>query len=120
MNFSLRPSEFYLFTDKKLTTPKSGILQVDFVTEIPKEIPAATKFKLYPVPTSGWLTVEFSEELAGSNFRVLDMTGRILLDGQIEANDQKLELDVRNIKAGIYIFEAYDTKNVLVKRFIKR
>ncbi len=40
--------------------------------------------------------------------------------GRIGANDQELELDVRNIRAGIYIFEAYDIKNVRVKRFINR
>jgi len=120
VNFNFRSSEFYLFTDKKLTTPKAGILQVDFVTDIPKEIKPTGAFRLYPVPTSGWLTIELPVEMAGSNYRILDLTGRTLLEGVIGANNQKLELDVRNIKVGIYIFEAYDTKNVLVKRFIKR
>jgi glycosidase len=120
VNFNFRSSEFYLFTDKKLLTPKSGILQVDFVTDIPKEIKPTGAFRLYPVPTSGWLTIELPVEMAGSNYRILDLTGRTLLEGVIGANNQKLELDVRNIKVGIYIFEAYDTKNVLVKRFIKR
>ncbi len=118
--FNLRPSEFYLFTDKKLATPNSGILQEDFVTEIPTEIIPEGVFKLYPVPTTDWLAVELPKEMSGSSFRIIDMTGRSLLEGEIASGDQKLELDVRNIKAGIYIFEAYDTKNVLVKRFIKR
>jgi 1,4-alpha-glucan branching enzyme len=120
VNFSLRSSEFYLFTDKKLPTPNSGILQVDFITDVPKEIKPIGEFRLYPVPTSGWLTIELPIEMAGSNYRIIDLTGRTLLMGGIGANDQKLELDVRNIRAGIYIFEAYDTKNVLLKRFIKR
>jgi glycosidase len=120
VNFSLRSSEFYLFTDKKLATPKAGILQVDFVTDVPKEIKPTGEFKLYPVPTSGWLTIELPVEMSGANYRIMDLTGRALVEGGIGPNDQKLELDVRNIRAGIYIFEAYDTKNVLVKRFIKR
>ncbi|MDG1276707.1 MAG: alpha-amylase family glycosyl hydrolase [Algoriphagus sp.] len=120
INFSLRSSEFYLFTDKKLPTPAKGILQEDFVTSVPKEINLNGSFKMYPVPTSGELIIELPNEMAGSNYRIVDMTGRPLIEGKTGANTQKLELDVRNIKAGIYIFEAYDTKNVLVKRFIKR
>lgn len=120
VNFSLRSSEFLLFTDKKLATPKAGILQVDFVTDVPKEIIPTGEFKLYPIPTSGWLTIELPMEMAGSTYRIMDLTGRVLVSSEIGANEQKLELDVRNIRAGIYIFEAFDTKNVLVKRFIKR
>jgi len=120
VNFSLRSSEFYLFTDMKLPTPIAGILQVDFVTDVPKEIKPIGGFRLYPVPTSGWLTIELPTEMVGSNYRIIDLTGRALLMGGFGATDQKLELDVRNIRAGIYIFEAYDTKNVLVKRFVKR
>ncbi len=120
LNFGLRSSEFYLFTDKKLPTPPQGILQVDFVTSIPVELMDEGSFRIYPVPTSGSLNVELPEEMAGSNYRIVDMTGRSLVEGKTDKNSQKLELDVRNIQAGIYIFEAYDTKNVLVKRFIKR
>ncbi|WP_075350759.1 alpha-amylase family glycosyl hydrolase [Algoriphagus marinus] len=120
VNFSLRSSEFYLFTDKKLPTPPQGILQEDFVTSIPEEINLNGSFKVYPVPTSGELFIELPNEMAGSNFRIIDLTGRVLIEGKSGANSQKLELDVRNIKAGIYIFEAYDSKNVLLKRFIKR
>jgi hypothetical protein len=120
VNFSLRSSEFYLFTDKKLPTPQAGIFQIDFVTDVPKEIKPIGEYRLYPALTSGWLTIELPVEMAGSNYRILDLTGRALLMGGIGANDQKLELDVRNIRAGIYIFEGYDTKKVLLKRFIKR
>jgi glycosidase len=120
INFSLRSSEFYLFTDKKLPAPAQGILQEDFVTSVPEEIDLNGSFKIYPVPTSGELIVELPNEMAGSNYRIIDMTGRLLIEGETRRNSRKLELDVRNIKAGIYIFEAYDTKNVLMKRFIKR
>jgi 1,4-alpha-glucan branching enzyme len=120
MNFSLRSSEFFLFTDKKLSAPPKGILQMDFITSIPKEVFTDGTFKIYPIPTSGSLTVELPIEMSGSNYRIMDMSGRLLLEGKTESNSQKLELDVRNIKPGIYIFEYYDTKNVLIKRFIKR
>ncbi|WP_339870298.1 hypothetical protein [uncultured Algoriphagus sp.] len=51
--------------------------------------------------------------MSGSNYRIIDRTGRILKDGVSSQGSEILELDVRNIQAGIYIFEAYDTKRVL-------
>jgi hypothetical protein len=69
VNFSLRSSEFYLFTDKKLPTPQAGIFQVDFVTDVPKEIKLIGEYRLYPAPTSGWLKIELPVEMAGSNYR---------------------------------------------------
>ncbi len=119
VNFSFRSSEFYLFTDKKLGKPLEGILQMDFVTEIPKEIVPDDAFIIYPIPTQGRLTIQLPIEMRGANYRIIDMTGRILKEGNSANGSEILELDVRNIQAGIYIFEAYDTKRVLFKRFIK-
>ncbi|MEP2132587.1 MAG: alpha-amylase family glycosyl hydrolase [Algoriphagus sp.] len=119
VNFSLRSSEFYLFTDQKLAKPVAGILQEDFVTEIPKEIGADDAFKLYPVPAQSQLMIQMPSDMSVANYRVIDMTGRILIEGTSAEGSQILELDVRDIQAGIYIFEAYDTKRVLFKRFIK-
>jgi hypothetical protein len=119
MKFTLRPSEFYLFTDKKLEKPTAGILQEDFVTAIPEKSIPDSAFKIYPVPTNGRLMIQLPIDMTGSNYRVIDMTGRVLFDGMTPAGDEILEIDVTNIQAGIYIFEAFDTKRVLFKRFIK-
>ncbi|MFC3881707.1 alpha-amylase family glycosyl hydrolase [Algoriphagus namhaensis] len=119
MNLNFRPSEFVLYTSEKLPTPEPGILQEDFVTDIPKEIIPEGSFRIFPNPTHGQLFVDLPVEMAGSEFRIIDMQGQILNSGRVSNSGQILELDVRNIKAGIYIFEAYDTKRVLIKRFIK-
>lgn len=118
-DMSFRGSEFYLFTSEKLPTPDSGILQEDFITSIPDEEFSENEFTLYPNPSSGLINISFPKEMIGSKYRITDMTGRVVLEGYSDAGNQILELDVRNIKAGIYIFETYDTKRVLVKRFIK-
>lgn len=47
------------------------------------------------------------------------MTGRVLMEGTSQSGQEILELDVKDIQAGIYIFEAFDTKRALFKRFIK-
>ena len=118
-NFNLRSSEFLLFTSKPLLKPESGIVQVDFVTAIPEEIAPEGEIQLYPVPTKGRLMIAFPEDMSGVKFRVADMAGRVLLEGASTSGGKILELDVTNIQAGIYIFEAYDHKRVLRRRFIK-
>jgi hypothetical protein len=43
----------------------------------------------------------------------------VMREGGTQLGSDILELDVRNFNAGIYIFEVYDNKRVLIKRFIK-
>ena len=116
--FGLRPNEFYLFTDKPLPKPESGILQQDFVTSIPEVFPQGT-FRIYPVPASSSLTVELPKDMISANYRVVDMAGRVVFDGQFNLGAQILDFDLSGIQAGIYIFEAFDTKRVLHQRFVK-
>lgn len=118
-NFNLRSSEFLLFTSKPLPKPESGIVQEDFVTAIPQEIIPEGEIQIYPVPTKGRLMIEFPDEMNGAKFRIADMAGRVLFEGTSAPGSKILELDVSNIQAGIYIFEPYDNKRVLRKRFIK-
>ncbi|WP_332910854.1 T9SS type A sorting domain-containing protein [Algoriphagus boritolerans] len=116
MNF--RPSEFVLYTSEKLPTPDQDILQEDFVTSIPELVPEGG-FNVYPVPASSKLTIELPQDMIQSNYRVIDMAGRVVFDGQTGRGEQILELDLSGIQAGIYIFESFNTKRVLHKRFIK-
>jgi hypothetical protein len=118
-NFNLRSSEFLLFTSKPLPKPESGIVQEDFVTAIPQEIFPESEIRIYPVPTKTSLMIELPAEMSGAKFRIADMAGRVLFEGPSASGTKILELDVTNIKAGIYIFEAYDHKRVLRKRFLK-
>ena len=113
-----RPNEFYLFTDKPLPTPESGILQTDYITGIP-EAPSQDGLKMYPVPTQGTLTVELPAGMSQINYRVLDMSGRVVMEGKSLSGNQNLDLYLGEITRGIYIFEAFDTKRVVHQRFIK-
>ncbi|MBC6365255.1 alpha-amylase family glycosyl hydrolase [Algoriphagus sp. AK58] len=118
-SMSFRPNELVLFTSKKLPVPEKGILQEDFVTSIP-EVEPAGDFKIYPNPATHSLTVELPKGMTEANYRVVDMAGRVVFDGQGRIEDQILGFDLSGIKAGIYIFEAFDNKRVLHQRFIKR
>lgn len=118
-SFNLRSSEFLIFTSKPLEKPESGIVRQDFITAIPYENSTVGTFRLFPVPAEEKLTIEIPVEMDQTEYRILDMAGRKIYEGTLGAGDKILELDVRDIQTGIYIFEAFDNKRVLRKRFIK-
>ena len=119
VSFGLRPNEFYLFTDKPLPLPDASILQADFITSIPEKVDE-DGFAIYPNPTHSSLVVELPKEMKGADYRVLDVTGRVIAEGKGSSNLSILGLDLAGIQPGMYIFEAFDTRRVLHKRFIKQ
>ena len=119
VSFGLRPNEFYLFTDKPLPLPEKDILQADLITSVPEEVDE-DGFAIYPNPTNSSLVVELPKEMAGAEYRVLDVTGRVIFEGKGSSNLSILGLDLAGIQPGMYIFEAFDSRRVLHKRFIKQ
>jgi 1,4-alpha-glucan branching enzyme len=119
VSFGLRPNEFYLFTDKPLPLPQKDILQADFITSVPEEVDE-DGFAIYPNPTTSSLVVELPKEMAGASYRVLDVTSRVVFEGKGSLSLPILGLELAGIQPGIYIFEVFDTKRVLHKRFIKQ
>ena len=89
------------------------------MTAIPEIIPE-NEFKVYPNPASQSLTVVLPKDMIQANYRVLDLAGRVVFDGRSEVSEQILGFDLSEIQAGLYIFEAFDTKRVLHQRFIKK
>jgi len=79
----------------------------------------AEELSLYPNPRRREVIISMPGEMEAVNFRILDITGRVLIEGLSNRRNPILELDVRDIQAGIYIFEVFTSKKVLRKRFIK-
>jgi len=120
MSFRLRANEFMLFTNRKLPTPEGDILMEDLITSIDKEDVDFSEFNLYPVPSNSRLYVVVPDQLLESNFKIVDVTGRVVREGSSITIDNILHLDIAEFKAGLYIFEIFDNRHVLRKRFIKQ
>lgn len=58
--------------------------------------------------------------MQGTQYRVFEVTGRVFFESREDANLSNLGLDLRGIQPRMYIFEAFDTKRVIRKRFIKQ
>ncbi|WP_194778239.1 alpha-amylase family glycosyl hydrolase [Pararhodonellum marinum] len=116
---TLRPNEFFLFTNQPLPTPEDVIVMVDPITSIDKETKVERQLKIYPVPTKGDLTIELPSSMNQGRYRIIDITGRILSEGQYSSQENILSLDLKDFKAGMYIFELNDNRQLIRRRFVK-
>jgi len=112
-------NSFLLYTNKKLPNPKGKILMEDLITSIDQELIDLSAFKLYPVPTKDRLNVIIPFGFNQLNYRILDVMGKILKEGVHFTNTNILEVDIRDFKAGLYIFEINDNRQLLRRRFLK-
>ena len=61
---------------------------------------------MYPNPTSGELTLEFDNPVAGEvEFSVVDFSGKMLfnLKHNLTKGTQKVDLDLRELNDGLYL-----------------
>ncbi|MBD8487186.1 T9SS type A sorting domain-containing protein [Echinicola sp. CAU 1574] len=120
LEMDLDINEFKIFTNKSLPLPEGQIYEVDLITSLPEEGKKEGGLKIYPVPTAGDLKVEFPDNMGDCRYRILDMTGKVWFEGANYQNDKILAFQVKDIRAGLYIFELYDNRQMLRKQFIKK
>lgn len=118
--FRLRANEFMLFTNQPLPTPEADILMEDLITSIVPQEVGLSDFKLYPVPANNHLNVVLPESVNAFNYRMMDVTGKVIIEGTDFSPNNILQVDLKDFNAGIYIFEIFDNRQVHRKRFIKQ
>jgi hypothetical protein len=117
--FRLRANQFLLFTNQKLPMPKGDILE-DPILSIGAEDVDLSGFKLYPVPANDRLNVVVPEAVNQFRYRIIDVKGSVLKEGSHTVTDNILQVDIKDFRAGLYIFEFNDNRQVLRKRFLKQ
>ncbi|MDQ3108927.1 MAG: PKD domain-containing protein [Bacteroidota bacterium] len=77
---------------------------------------AAGTFSLYPNPAQGELKLKADFSLIGNNYRVLDVTGRIIASGKLTGTS----IDVSTFDNGMYMLQLENNKGMLSsQRFMK-
>ena len=72
---------------------------------------------LYPNPNNGQFTIN-NEQFTINNVNVYDVYGKLLKT--VEANANIVELDVRELSAGMYFVRISTEKGVVTKNFVKK
>ena len=62
-----------------------------------------SKIIIAPNPTSDYFMVSASEELIGEAYSIIDLNGKILMEGTLTQKEQKIEIG--NLSEGMYMFK---------------
>ncbi len=73
--------------------------------------------KLYPNPVENVLSISLNEDLRGAviSVSIKDLTGKELIQGGFET-----QIDLSNLKSGIYILSLLDSEGEVNRRFVKQ
>lgn len=79
----------------------------------------AASIEVYPNPASETCSIEFNNEIASATkIRVLDMTGKILFEKNIQGKNTKetIELDVSHLSLGTYFIQLSNDQHFITKK----
>ena len=74
---------------------------------------------VYPNPTVGELNIKLFEPLfTNSTLQIVDVTGRIIKQQNVSANNVTLQINVKNLSAGRYFIKIANNKQVINQSFV--
>lgn len=97
---------------------KSGHVQHDSEQAISEELKGEKEFLLYPNPVSTIMKLVIPEEFEEIEVRLFDLSGKLILNTVVYRDKQ--ELDLSEIKSGIYMLQALNDDWLVNKKVIKQ
>jgi len=94
-----------------------------YFEEMPTGIPAAEEiggFSVYPNPANEILYIRNENQAKGNKYQVVDLMGRIMLEGEIPGGNSSNEIDISSIPVSVYLLRInnFSSKERLI-RFVK-
>ncbi len=85
------------------------------------EINEKAKLSIYPNPTTDFVNVNLAEVPAGNYQMIIsDITGKVVINNNVVSNAQNLiEMNVSELKSGIYIMSVFGDETTFSARLIK-
>jgi len=102
-------NNYFNFDNSQIATQNGGVVSSPGSLTPPE-------LKLYPNPATQSVTLEYSDHF---NYTMSDMTGKIILVGE-KASDATVQINLVNLKPGIYIVKAFDDNSKQVKMLVKQ
>ncbi|WP_223032800.1 T9SS type A sorting domain-containing protein [Hanstruepera marina] len=74
--------------------------------------------KLTPNPVHSNLSIKLPQHLTNGNLKVVDLTGKIVLNSTIINSGNTIDINVSDIKSGMYLVRLEFNENTITKRLI--
>lgn len=87
--------------------------------ELSVDNPKSATVSLFPNPAQTNLSVSFGSITDISSYRVLDATGKVILNNTLSSGENNTTIDVSSLSAGFYFLQLQGENKSTVKRFIK-
>jgi len=81
---------------------------------------SVNEIKIYPNPSSDVITVEVSDGLSSDNFRIVDISGREIMSGDIRLKTSAANIDISSLQSGLYFLILSDGSSLITSQFIKK
>ncbi|MBK0401640.1 T9SS type A sorting domain-containing protein [Adhaeribacter sp. BT258] len=94
------------------------VYTTQWVTGLKNEIPQEITAKVYPNPTENLLNIEIAEKTQNVTALLSDITGKVILSRNFKATEAK-QLNIQNLKPGIYLLTLQTEKGQAVRKIIK-
>ena len=78
------------------------------------------KIKVYPVPSSSYITIEKPADVMIESYTIFDASGKTVAVEQIDPLGWSNQIDISRLSDGIYILQLASEKSILQYRIIKR
>jgi hypothetical protein len=88
------------------------------VSGLKNETPQEISARIFPNPTQNLLNLEIPERVLAVSVQLTDLTGKTILSKDLKTADQK-QLNLENLKPGIYLLILQCEKGKTVRRIIK-
>ncbi len=104
---------------RKVTFDTSCGKQHGDTSNMVNSVQANNKIKIYPNPATNTLQITISNWQPGknSNYLLMDITGRILLNGEITSSKQ--QIDIHQLANGIYLIQINSGQQKIIQKLIK-
>jgi hypothetical protein len=90
------------------------------VTTPTSEIVNDLIFNVYPNPTTDKVFIDLNAaELSGSELRVTDMKGRLIMKRIINSVDNTISIDMSDLNGGVYMLKIENSKVSVIRKLVR-
>ncbi|HYV92714.1 MAG TPA: T9SS type A sorting domain-containing protein [Chitinophagales bacterium] len=108
-------------TDPVVFSPWSSSVSFNTTMKLAEAEKEEAILNIFPNPTSGNVSVEIDNTSAINIVMIQNLIGQVMLQENFpEGSNNKVEMDVSSLQAGVYLITAFTSERSMMKMFVKQ